>query len=106
MLFSFFSEDYYFRQREIWQAADFTPSKIIDLNCCPLAFIGNCSTFVVACANEPSNVERWEHRTINKVPKRGKYPLPPLFECQEIIKRLNLHLLECTPKGYAHISDL
>lgn len=60
MLFSFFSEDYYFRQREIWQAADFTPSKIIDLNCCPLAFIGNCSTFVVACANEPSNVERWE----------------------------------------------
>ena len=33
MLFSFFSEDYYFRQREIWQAADFTPSKIIDLNC-------------------------------------------------------------------------
>ena len=84
MLFSFFSEDYYFRQREIWQAADFTPSKIIDLNCCPLAFIGNCSTFVVACANEPSNVEtcanepsnveRWEHRTINKVPKRGKIP--------------------------------
>ena len=50
------------------------PSKIIDLNCCPLAFIGNCSTFVVACANEPSNVERWEHRTINKVPKRGKIP--------------------------------
>ncbi len=49
-------------------------SKIIDLNCCPLAFIGNCSTFVVACANEPSNVERWEHRTINKVPKRGKIP--------------------------------
>ena len=43
-------------------------------NCCPLAFIGNCSTFVVACANEPSNVERWEHRTINKVPKRGKIP--------------------------------
>lgn len=67
MLFSFFSEDYYFRQREIWQAADFTPSKIIDLNCCPLAFIGNCSTFVVACANEPSNVERWEHQTINKL---------------------------------------
>lgn len=49
------------------------PQKI-DLNCCPLAFIGNCSTFVVACANEPSNVERWEHRTINKVPKRGKIP--------------------------------
>ncbi|RGZ45205.1 hypothetical protein DW988_17855 [Bacteroides uniformis] len=49
-------------------------AKSIDLNCCPLAFIGNCSTFVVACANEPSNVERWEHRTINKVPKRGKIP--------------------------------
>ena len=98
MLFSFFSEDYYFRQREIWQAADFTPSKIIDLNCCPLAFIGNCSTFVVACANEPSNVERWEHRTINKVPKRGKIP--------STTAKLNLHLLECTPKGYAHISDL
>jgi len=34
MLFSFFSEDYYFRQREIWQAADFTPSKIIDFKFC------------------------------------------------------------------------
>ena len=53
MLFSFFSEGYYFRQREIGQAADFTPSKIIDLDCRPLAIIGNCRTFAVACANEP-----------------------------------------------------
>ncbi len=57
MLFSFFSEDYYFRQREIGQAADFTPSKIIDLDCSPLAFIGICRTFAVACANEHNNVE-------------------------------------------------
>ena len=81
MLFSFFSEDYYFRQREIWQAADFTPSKIIDLNCCPLAFIGNCSTFVGLVRTSQA---MWKDGNIEpsiKYRKEGKYPLPPLFEC-------------------------
>ena len=82
MLFSFFSEDYYFRQREIGQAADFTPSKIIDLDCIPLAFIGICRTFVVALYERA--IPMWNDGNIEptkKHRKEEKYPLQPFFEC-------------------------
>ena len=43
---------YYFRQREIWQTADFTPSKIIDLQECVFAVLGICRTFVPKTWND------------------------------------------------------
>ncbi len=74
MLFSFFSEGYYFRQREIGQAADFTPSKIIDLDCRPLPLLEIIVPLHWLVQASRNNVGRWKHRTIKKASKRGKAP--------------------------------
>ncbi len=65
MLFSLFLEGCYFRQIEIGQAVDFTPSKIIDLSNCPCHYwilsylcIGLCERAVTCGMMETSNHQK------------------------------------------------
>ena len=98
-LFSFFLKGYYFRQREIWQAADFTPSKIIDWQECAFAVLGNCRTFVPKTWND-------ENIKLQIALKREETPFIDTLRALRNNKNVKSSLLECTLKGYDHISDL
>ena len=63
------------------------------------AVLGNCRTFALKLWND-GNIK------LQIALKREETPFIDTLIALRTIKMLNLHLLECTLKGYDHISDL
>lgn len=88
------------------QAADCTPSKIIEFwEVLSFVVVRKCRTFAEAFAWGQGNVDNG-NISHQKDWKEKKYRLLTPQNRLKSIKSLNLHPLECTLKGLWHISDL
>ena len=104
--FLFLLENYLLRYREMGQAADCTPSKIIEFwEVLSFVVVRKCRTFAEAFAWGQGNVDNG-NISHQKDWKEKKYRLLTPQNRLKSIKSLNLHPLECTLKGLWHISDL